>query len=316
MNTAFANWTPNTTPFSNYNTGNPGWNQNWNQGWNPNWQQNSFYGFTPNQPSLFGQTPSPTPQQFWNQNGPWNQTCWNQNAPYTNQPFNGYGYGPNGWWFGNNTQYNTPFGNQFSGNGFNQPWNTTVPQFNSFNGGFTPGYNNSWDSATTPWLNSTPAFQPMTNSATPYAFTPQFTGFNNPGFNNWQPFGTWLNTANTTNAQSISPTAFNGFGGSPFVGAPLGNTPWNATGFGGNTPSNFIPTGYANTTQQHFGQAPFGHASGFAQTGYNSSNFAPNNGNWNQPTPSYTGTPENYANAGTPNSYTQTPVNCNGRDAA
>lgn len=293
MNATFTNW-------------NPAWNSMWNQSWNPG---NSFTGsvfpcwngfdHTPNtQPGFFGQTPNHTPQGFWNQNIAWNQNAWP--TPTPQQSNSGYGYGPNGWWFGNPTPFNTP---SFSNNGFNQPGNWYSPTFNN---GFNPGYEQSfgatpnfhaWNSATSPWFANNAQFARPQFFNTPWNNTTNFaqnTPFGNstlfgftPLFNTgWQPFANWFHTPNTFNAHNAFTPSFG------FANQFNGTTPWNPTGFGWNTNT---PTNLPN----------------FAPT-----NYAPTGTSWNQSTPSYTGTPDHFTSNGTPAGYPQTPANCNGRDAA
>ncbi len=198
--------------------------------------------------------------------------------PWNGTPVGGYGYGPNGWWFGNTT------GQSFvPGVGFNQGWNVPTGNFgwnvpSIFNGSgwwspaahwnTNPWNTNSWN--TTPWNSvvgwNAGAFFPQhgTSWGTPVG---QWNGAGYPSIGNtyglpiatnsvptYSPFATnpWLTPTGfgqffPTNAGY--PVNTSGFApiNSSWNTTPVWNTPWNPA-TANYTPANTVPVSNTGTT--------------------------------------------------------------------
>lgn len=245
---------------------------------------------------------------------PWTSTPTNWfGAGAFNQPAFGYGYGPNGWWLGNQGGYpnaftGTGFGNAW--NGAHTPWNTT--------GWNTPGFWNHstpWNSAPTPW-NTAPFYNTFNAwNPAPSPFNQSwFGGSPTPGFFNHIPFG-WNGHAHTgfPNTPVTFNPSFGATGFNPF--APTGFNQFAPTGFNQFAPTGFGPNPFTNSPHVHNGGFPYG-------TPWSTVNT------WNTPTTGYTGpttTPISGNNAsfgytgGYPTPFgngVPAPAGCTGREAA
>lgn len=210
---------------------------------------------------------------------PWNTYPTNWFAPGSAfahaQPSFGYGYGPNGWWFGTPTGFNNS--NSVGGVGYANTWNGTQTPWTTY-GWNTPGV---WN---TPAFWNTPALWniPWNYSTTPFNNVPSFHnqnwfGWNGaPHFSGYTPFN-WGNGGFGQNFFNTWPTINNnGYPCTTFANTPS-FTPFGSGqfmpnyGFGpGQQPFN---TGFpVNTT----GYTPFG-------TPWNTTN------SWNSPATGFTG---------------------------
>jgi hypothetical protein len=233
----------------------------------------------------------------WN-SFPTNPTNWFGHPAQFNygfaHPTFGYGYGPNGWWLGNQqfangggtNTWNT-FGNPWLSSGWTNPgiWNAGI--------GTTPWIYGAWN--TLPWntapfygtnspsyfSQSTPGWgnQPFFfNNTTPNwinpGINPSFIGngfgttypTSHPSFNSFpQAFPT--STHQFVPVNTLINPGFNAFGqfAPTFGGYPTFNTGWGATpawnaSSGWTTTPGFTPT---NTTPITNGNGPFGYTPGF-----------------------------------------------------